>query len=110
MLTNAEVEVAADVTASLKTGLVRQRSFSGRRKIGRTADQPGHPLGDGVQNLGAGVAPSHALGVSGKFGNIGIPALGQFAFAELLPLRRLLRILLFVGREFLIPRGLAPIT
>ena len=110
MLTNAEVEVAADVTAGLKTGLVRQRSFSGRRKISRTADQPGHPLGDGVQNLGAGVAPGHALGVGGKFGNIGIPAFRQLALGNLLPLRCQLRILLFVRREFLIPRGLGLVT
>src|SRR5207237_9018308 len=51
-----------------------------------------------------------ALGVTVKFGNIGIPALGQFAFAELLPLRRLLRILLFVRREFLVPRRLGLVT
>src|SRR5438876_10917590 len=99
MLTNAEVEVAADVTAGLKTGLVRQRSFSGRRKISRTADQPGHPLGDGVENLGAGVAAGQAFGVGGTFRHIGIPACWQLALGNVLPRRCQLRLLSFVGLE-----------
>ncbi len=52
MLADAEVEVAARVFAGLEVaGAVEGQSGLGRRgQVGRTADQPGDILGDGVED------------------------------------------------------------
>ncbi len=77
MLAHAEVEVAAVIAARLeRAGAVDERLGRGR-EIGRSADQPGEPGGDRVQDLAAGIARGHALLVRREDGDVGVPALGE---------------------------------
>ena len=106
MLADAEVQVSTAVVPRLE----RARAFplqvglGGGRQVGRPAHQAGQARADGVQHLSAGVARGDALLVGGEGRQVLVPAVRQLALAQEVEGLSLVRVLLGVAAEHVLPR------
>ena len=100
------MEVAPGVGVCLEVALFRQPRLGRRREVRRAAQQPGDVRRQGVQDLGAGVAPGDALGVGVEGLDGGLPAFGQLAALEHIPLGGKLGVRLLISGEPGVPVGL----
>ncbi len=105
VLAHAEVHVAPLVAARLEVARALDDRVRRRRQIGRAAHQRRHALGDRVEHLARRLARRHPL-AGREDRDVGVPPLGQFAREPALELFRLVGIVLRVGLERRVPRGL----
>ena len=79
MLAHAEVEVAVGFGALLEALLALDVGEVGVGEVGGTADQLGQVGADRVEGVVRVLAGSEALVIGREAGQVGIPALGEFA-------------------------------
>ena len=99
---DAEPDVPSFWSVLLKNLRTVDEGLVGRRQIGGTAHQVEDLSRDGVQDL-AGGRPGGDRGGADEIGNLGIPAVGQFAVHELLVLLGQLGIFFRVAIKELLP-------
>src|SRR5260370_17363740 len=105
MFTDSKVQIASAVAASLEvSGTIKlQPSAVRSRQVCRTTDHPGHILREGIKDLSAAIASSHALRVGRKRRQILVPSVRKSAVLHTVDLVREFRIFLAVIREPLFP-------
>ncbi len=114
VLADAKVQVAPARAGGLEvpSAVDGQPGLRRRGKIGGAADQPGHPGGDGVEDLPGGVPGGQAPAVGGEDGDVGVPAVGQLPTPDQVELAGKIGICLPVAVEQgqpAVPLGPAPL-